>query len=42
MKRSEINAIMRDAKKLFADYRINLPPFVLWSAEDWKTKGPEA
>ena len=42
MKRSEINAIMRDAKKLFADYRITLPPFVLWSAEDWKTKGSEA
>ena len=41
MKRSEINAIMRDAKKLFADYRITLPPFVLWTPEDWKTKGAE-
>ena len=41
MKRSEINAIMQDAKKLFADYRISLPPFVLWTAEDWKTKGAE-
>ncbi len=41
MKRSEINAIMQDAKKLFADYRITLPPFVLWTPEEWKTKGAE-
>ena len=41
MKRSEINAIMQDAKKLFADYRIALPPFVLWTPEEWKTKGAE-
>ena len=41
MKRSEINAIMADAKKLFADYRISLPPFVLWTPEEWKTKGAE-
>ena len=41
MKRSEINTIMRDAKKLFADYRISLPPFVLWTPEEWKTKGAE-
>ena len=42
MKRSEINAVMQDAKKLFADYRISLPPFVLWTPEEWKTKGAEA
>ena len=41
MKRSEINQIMRDAKKLFTDYRITLPPFVLWTPEEWKTKGAE-
>ena len=41
MKRSEINAVMQDAKKLFADYRISLPPFVLWTPEEWKTKGAE-
>ena len=41
MKRSEINAIMRDAKQMFADYRITLPPFVLWTPEEWKTKGAE-
>ena len=41
MKRSEINAAIKDAKKLFADYRISLPPFVLWTPEEWKTKGAE-
>ncbi len=41
MKRSEINAAIRDAKKLFADYRISLPPFVLWTPEEWETKGAE-
>ena len=41
MKRSEINAAIKDAKKLFADYRISLPPFVKWAPEDWKTKGAE-
>lgn len=41
MKRSEINSIMKDALKLFADYRISLPPFVLWTPEEWKTKGAE-
>ncbi len=41
MKRSEINAAIQDAKKLFADYRISLPPFVLWTPEEWKTKGSE-
>ena len=41
MKRSEINAAIINAKKLFADYRISLPPFVLWTPEEWKTKGAE-
>jgi len=41
MKRSEINAAIKDAKKLFADYRISLPPFVLWTPEQWKDKGAE-
>ena len=41
MKRSEINAAIRDAKKLFADYRISLPPFVLWTPEQWNAKGAE-
>jgi D-lyxose ketol-isomerase len=41
MKRSEINAIMKDALNLFKEYKISLPDFVLWTAEDWKTKGEE-
>ena len=41
MKRSEINTIMKDALKLFADYRLSLPPFVLWTPDQWKTKGAE-
>ena len=41
MKRSEINAIMKKALKLFKDYKISLPPFVTWSPEEWKSKGDE-
>lgn len=41
MKRSEINAIMRDALQLFDEYKIKLPKFLHWSPEDWKTKGDE-
>ena len=42
MKRSEINKIMREALKLFEDYETSLPPFVLWTPEEWKQKGEEA
>lgn len=41
MKRSEINAIMKDALALFKEYKISLPEFVLWSPDEWKTKGEE-
>lgn len=41
MKRSEINAAMRDALALFNEYKITLPAFTLWSEEEWKTKGEE-
>lgn len=41
MKRSEINAAMQEAKKLFAEYKISLPPFVEWTPEEWMTKGEE-
>ena len=41
MKRSEINAIMRDALDLFREYRISLPPFLLWGPDDWREKGAE-
>lgn len=42
MKRSEINAAIRSALKLFEDYKISLPPFVSWTPEQWQEKGMEA
>ena len=41
MKRSEINKTMREALELFNEYKISLPPFILWTPDDWKTKGDE-
>lgn len=41
MKRSEINAAIRGALKMFEKYKISLPPFTLWTPEEWKTKGAE-
>ncbi len=32
---------MRDAMELFREYKITLPKFTLWSAEEWKSKGDE-
>jgi len=39
MKRSELNAIMRDAVAFINDMKFPLPPFAFWSPEDWATKG---
>ena len=36
MKRSEINAAIKGAKALFAEYKIALPPFVLKAPCEWK------
>jgi D-lyxose ketol-isomerase len=41
MKRSEINAIIRDADAFFKERSFYLPPFAYWHPEDWATKGPE-
>lgn len=41
MRRSEINAAMKGAMELFSNYKIALPPFVLWSPEEWSKKGDE-
>lgn len=41
MKRSEINAAMRNALQLFAEYKITLPPFTGWTPAEWKEKGEE-
>lgn len=41
MKRSEINAIIRNAASAFAACGFKLPPFAYWTAEDWHGKGHE-
>ena len=41
MKRSEINAVIRDMEKLIRKHGIELPPFCCWSPEEWETKGHE-
>jgi D-lyxose ketol-isomerase len=42
MKRSKINALIREAKELFEQAGFHLPPFAFWSVKDWKNKGSEA
>ena len=42
MKRSEINAIIRNAIAFFKDRSFHLPPFAHWTVDDWKSKGSEA
>jgi len=41
MKRSEINAIMRESIELLRQHRFLLPPFAYWSPQDWRGKGAE-
>jgi D-lyxose ketol-isomerase len=38
MKRSEINAILRDADAFIKTLNFHLPPFAYWSPADWQTK----
>jgi len=42
LKRSEINAFIREAEAFYRDRRVSLPPFASWTPEDWRSKGPEA
>jgi hypothetical protein len=42
MKRSEINAIMRDADDFIRSHGFHLPPFAYWSPEVWAAVGEEA
>ena len=42
MKRSEINAIMREADAFMKAHQFYLPPFAYWTPDEWRTKGPEA
>jgi D-lyxose ketol-isomerase len=39
MKRSQINALIRDAKDFFDAFRFRLPPWAFWPPEQWKGKG---
>jgi D-lyxose ketol-isomerase len=41
MKRSEINALISEAKALLEKHGVALPPFAFWSPADWRGKGPE-
>jgi D-lyxose ketol-isomerase len=42
MKRSEINAIIRDIDDFIRQHQFHLPPFAHWTPEQWVRKGPEA
>jgi D-lyxose ketol-isomerase len=42
MKRSEINAYIKEAKELFDSISFKLPRFGHWSPKDWAQKGNEA
>lgn len=41
MKRSEINALIRDADAFCKQHQFYLPPFAYWTPADWAGKGPE-
>ncbi|HVN53973.1 MAG TPA: D-lyxose/D-mannose family sugar isomerase [Anaerolineaceae bacterium] len=42
MKRSQINAIMRDVDGFIRQHQFYLPPFAYWTVDDWRTRGEEA
>ena len=42
MRRSEINALMRQAVQFFEKYQLPLPPFAYWMPEEWRDKGRES
>ncbi len=41
MKRSEINAALREMEAMIRDYRFALPPFCSFTPEEWRGKGHE-
>lgn len=41
MKRSTINAILRDADAFIRRHGFHLPPFAYWTPAQWQQKGPE-
>jgi hypothetical protein len=42
MKRSEINALIRQADDFIRSHQFHLPPFAYWTPADWQKKGAEA
>ncbi len=42
MKRSEVNALIRDADAFIRQHQFYLPPFAHWTSDDWRRKGVEA
>jgi len=42
MKRSEINALMRETVRFLRKHHFHLPPFAYWSPKEWQGKGEEA
>ena len=41
MKRSEINAIIKETRAFFASQNFNLPQWIDWTEADWNLKGAE-
>ena len=41
MKRSEINAIIRESDAFLKSRQFYLPPFAYWSPEDWRAQGED-
>jgi D-lyxose ketol-isomerase len=41
MKRSEINAALREMERMTREYRCYLPDYCHFTPEDWQTKGHE-
>ena len=39
MKRSQINAALKEMEQMIKDYRVSLPPFCHFTPEEWKSKG---
>lgn len=42
MKRSRINALIRDAEAFLDRFQFKLPPFSTWTEDAWRTAGPQA
>jgi D-lyxose ketol-isomerase len=41
MRRSQINAVIRDFEAMLREYRFALPPFLGFTPEEWRSKGHE-